>query len=122
MDAFHLIADAKIREALERGELKTSLAGRPLDLNADARVPAELRMPYRLLKNAGYVPEELEVRRETLRLEDLLRACEDPEERRELGRRLSLRTVQLELLARRRGAGGAWNEYRPQLSARLGGR
>jgi hypothetical protein len=56
---FELIAEQKIREAIERGELDDLPGqGRPLDLTDDRLVPEELRMAYRLLKNAGFVPPE----------------------------------------------------------------
>lgn len=42
-----------------------------------AHVPADLRMGYRLLKNAGYVPEEVSLRKEIAKTEDLLRHCRD---------------------------------------------
>ncbi len=44
-------------------------AGRPLDLEDDALIPEELRLAYRILKNAGYVPPELETLNEIAQLE-----------------------------------------------------
>jgi hypothetical protein len=58
---FELIAERKIAEAIARGELDDLPgAGRPLDLDDDAMIPEELRLAHRILKNAGYVPPELE--------------------------------------------------------------
>ena len=49
-----LLAEKKIAEAAERGDLDDLPgAGRPLDLEDDALVPEELRMANRILKNAG---------------------------------------------------------------------
>ena len=54
------IAERKIAEAMARGELDDLPgAGRPLDLDDDKDVPEELRMAYRVLKNAGFAPEEV---------------------------------------------------------------
>ena len=54
-----------IAEAIARGELDDLPgAGRPLDLDDDALVPEELRLAYRILKNAGFVPAELETLKE----------------------------------------------------------
>ena len=51
----HLIAERKIVEALERGELANLPGeGRPLELDDDALVPEDLRLAYRILKNAGF--------------------------------------------------------------------
>ncbi len=61
MLAFELIAERKIAEAAERGEFDDLPGrGKPLDLEDDALVPEDLRMAYRILKNAGYVPAEVE--------------------------------------------------------------
>jgi hypothetical protein len=47
-------------EAVSRGEFDDLPgAGRPLDLNDDPLVPQELRVAYRILKNAGYLPPEV---------------------------------------------------------------
>jgi hypothetical protein len=73
MLAFDRIAEQKIAEALERGELDgLPGAGRPLALDDDALVPEDLRLAYRILKNAGFVPPEIEARREIAELERLL--------------------------------------------------
>lgn len=57
--AIAVIAEARIREAEKRGEFD-NLPGKglPLDLDADANIPEELRMAYKLLKNGGYLQEE----------------------------------------------------------------
>lgn len=47
-------------------------AGKPLILDDDSAVPPELRVAYRLLKNAGCLPVELQERKEALQLADLL--------------------------------------------------
>jgi hypothetical protein len=49
----------------------------PLALDDDALVPEELRAAYRILKNAGYVPPELETHCEIRELEQLLQKIED---------------------------------------------
>ena len=60
MLALELLAERKIAEAVSRGEFDALPgAGRPLDLEDDALVPEELRMAYRILKNAGFTPKEV---------------------------------------------------------------
>lgn len=54
------IAERKIAEAIANGELDDLPgAGKPLELDDDALIPEDLRMAYRILKNAGYAPEEI---------------------------------------------------------------
>ncbi len=61
MLALELIAERKIAEAVERGDFDDLPGrGRPLAIEEDPLVPEDLRMAYRILKNAGYVPAELE--------------------------------------------------------------
>ena len=67
---FEFIAEQRIAEAIARGELDDLPgAGRPLDLDDDALIPEELRLAYRILKNAGYVPPEVETLNEMAQLE-----------------------------------------------------
>jgi hypothetical protein len=66
------LAERKIAEALARGELDDLPgAGRPLDLSDDALIPEELRLAYRILKNAGFVPPEVQTLNEIAQLERL---------------------------------------------------
>ncbi|AHM71618.1 DnaJ family domain-containing protein [Yersinia hibernica] len=65
-------AERHIISAQERGELDNLPGnGRPLLLDDDTFVPVELRAGYRLLKNAGYLPPELQDRQEALTIADL---------------------------------------------------
>ena len=67
------IAERKIAEAIERGELDDLPgAGRPLELDDDALVPGELRLVYRILKNAGFVPTEVQALNEISQLERMV--------------------------------------------------
>jgi hypothetical protein len=67
------IAEQRIAEALSKGALDDLPgAGRPLDLEDDKLVPEDLRLAYRILKNAGYVPPELETLKEIEQLEALV--------------------------------------------------
>ena len=54
------LAEQRIAEAIAKGELdELPGEGRPLDLDDDALVPEELRLAYRILKNAGIAPPEV---------------------------------------------------------------
>jgi len=75
------LAEQHIRAALEKGELSNLPgAGKPLQLDDDSHVPPELRAGYRLLKNAGFLPPELELRREAVEVNNLIRQL-DPDDR-----------------------------------------
>lgn len=60
-------------------------------LDDDSHVAPELRAGYRLLKNAGCLPPELEQRKEAMQLADLLKGIrKDDPSHREISRRLAL--------------------------------
>ena len=50
---------------------------KPLPTTYDNMVHEELRMAYKILKNAGYLPPEIETKKEIQQIEDLLATCED---------------------------------------------
>lgn len=90
-------AERHILDAQNKGEFDNLPGcGEPLTLDDDSHVPPELRAGYRLLKNAGCLPPELEYRRETIALADLLNSVgENHPQHRELLRRLSLLELKL---------------------------
>lgn len=95
---FELIAERKIAEAIERGELDDLPgAGQPLELDDDALVPEELRLAYRILKNAGYAPAEVGALNEIAELERLVAAAAaDVEAHSKALRRLALLKTRIE--------------------------
>ena len=95
---FEFLAERRIAEAVANGELDNLPgAGKPLDLDDDALIPEELRCAYRILKNAGFVPPEIEQINEIKRLEDLvLREDTDAAMRSRAARKLALLRTTLE--------------------------
>lgn len=88
------LAEQKLAEAVSRGELDDLPgAGRPLELDDDALVPEDLRLAYRILKNAGYVPEEVRLINEIGELERLVAG--DPRDAR-AARKLALLKTRIE--------------------------
>jgi hypothetical protein len=92
------LADRRLEEAVSRGELSNLPGeGRPLELDDDALVPEDLRAAYRILKNAGFVPPEVEALGEIARLERLVHAgCEDAAARSKALRKLALLRTRME--------------------------
>lgn len=82
MLALDSLAEKRIREAQKNGEFDDLPgSGAPLALDDNALVPEELRVAYRMLKNAGFVPPELDAHREIRDLEQLLQRTDDEGER-----------------------------------------
>jgi hypothetical protein len=120
VDPFFHLVERRLEEAERAGVFRDLPgSGAPLRLDDLSAVPAELRASFLLLRGAGFVPPELEARKEWLRLEHLLAACADDGERttlRDASR--SARTRYLSLLEQR-GASQGWLDYRTELLARL---
>lgn len=97
MDCLAFIAEQKIAQAIEKGELKsTGWKNKPLRLDDDHLVPDDLKMAYKMLKNAGYLPPEIETRKEIHRLEELISKTEDEHERVQQMRKLSVLLMKVE--------------------------
>lgn len=63
------LAEKRIEEARDRGDLDNLPgAGQPLLLDDDPLVPEHQRMAYRILKNSGYLPPELEMHKEAVEI------------------------------------------------------
>ena len=78
LDALYRIAEQRIAKAIEEGTLKTEgWKNRPLPLEDNSFVPEDLKMAYKVLKNSGYVPPEVETRKEIQKLEDLILKTEE---------------------------------------------
>jgi hypothetical protein len=98
----HLVAERKIREAIEQGQFDNLEGrGRPLRLEDDSGVPEDLRLAYKILKNAGCLPPELELKREIVQLEELLASLEDEQEKYRQLRRLNWAVTKLNMLRSR---------------------
>jgi hypothetical protein len=118
MLTLELLAEAKIAEAARAGAFDNLPgAGKPLVLDDDRMIPEEARMAYRILRNAGFVPAEVEARREAASLRRLIDAATDDGEKSRAAARLALVETALEA-SRGRGlprTGG----YRARLLARF---
>ncbi len=94
------IAERRIVKAIDNGELDDLPGkGKPLELDDDSMVPEHLRVGYRILKNAGYIPPELEERKSAVQMCDLLNQCE-PGSSEELETIKKLRAIELRMKLR----------------------
>ena len=123
MDVLATVAERKIREAMEQGEFDDLPGkGRPLAMEEDlAGVPAELRMAYRILKNAGFLPPEVELRKEIATLRELVNSLEDDEARRKKQRELDFKLLKLSMMRKRPINLDEHPEYREKVIGKLGG-
>jgi len=99
MDFFERVAENRILEAIEAG-LFDNLPGKgqPLNLEDDTHIPPELRLAYKILKNADCLPPELELRKEVLTLQELVAHMEDEAEKLLQMRRLNFLMMKLGMM------------------------
>jgi len=92
------LVEQRIEAAIAAGDLDDLAGeGRPLQLDDDRLVPEDLRVAYRMLKNARFVPPELGTRAQIASVQALLRHATDSSERRRAVARLALLEAKLEL-------------------------
>ena len=91
------IAERRIAQAIEDGTLRTdSWKNKPLPLDDDSFVPDDLKMAYKILKNSGYIPPEVETRKEIQKLEDLISQTEDEHQRIRQMKKLNVLLMKLD--------------------------
>ncbi|MGC8736932.1 MAG: DnaJ family domain-containing protein [Dissulfurimicrobium sp.] len=96
------MAEKRIREAMERGDFDNIKGkGRPLVYEDDSFVPPDLRMAYKILKNAGFLPPELQEGKEIRTAIDLLNGLTDEEERYRQVRKLNIMITKINLARKR---------------------
>ncbi len=99
MEFFSKLAENRILEAMEAGEFDNLTGtGQPLNLEEDSHIPPELRMAYKILKNADCLPPELELRKEVVQLQDLVAALPDEAEKLKQMRRLNFLMMKLSMM------------------------
>ena len=79
---FDRLIEERIHRAQQKGEFEDlEGTGKPLIFENDGQVAGELRLAYKILKNADYLPPEIELKNEIKRTEDLLSGMEDTAEK-----------------------------------------
>lgn len=124
MDFPTLISEEKIKKAYENGEFAHLPGfGKPLPKDSIAAVPQELRMAYRVLKNAGYSLEENQLKQELMTISDLLKNCTDEEEQKNLLTKNNKKLLKFnKMMGERTGKSHSsmFKNYREKVEKRMG--
>lgn len=97
------LVEEKIRQAVEKGELDNLPGkGKPMVQDDLCGVPDDLRMGYKILKNAGAVPEEVQLKKEMVTLEELIARCVNEDEKASLRKKLNQKTLRFNQLIEKR--------------------
>ncbi|RJP76008.1 MAG: DUF1992 domain-containing protein [Desulfobacteraceae bacterium] len=81
LSGFEKIVEERIQKAQKDGVFENLPgSGKPLKFE-DVNVPEDLRIAYKILKNANFLPPEIELRKQIQKTEDLLAGMKDTAER-----------------------------------------
>ena len=112
MTIFDQIAEIRIKEAMAQGQLEDLPGqGKPLNLDDDGTIPEEFRMAYRILKNSGFVPPELNLRGEINALEATLSTINDDISRNKVLKKIHCLYARLDNMHNRQMNLGLREEY-----------
>lgn len=118
---FQRLAEQRILEAQRNGEFDNLPGkGKPLELEDLSWVPQDLRIGYKVLKNAHVLPPEAELLKDIRTLEDLLKHVEDEGERKALAKSIQWKIIRLDLLRRRSSSLDSVRQYGRKLAQKFG--
>jgi hypothetical protein len=93
---FEKIVEERIVTAQKRGEFENLPgAGKPLAFEDNRFISEELRLAYKILKNADCVPVEIELRKEIRQTEDLLAGMKETSKKYRVLKRLNFLILKL---------------------------
>ena len=96
IQGFEKIVEERIRKAQNKGEFENLVgSGKPLKFNSDLFIPEELRLAYKILKNADCVPPEIELKKKIKQTEDLLAGMQETSEKHRLLKKLNFLIMKL---------------------------
>ncbi|MFJ8245092.1 DUF1992 domain-containing protein [Peribacillus asahii] len=122
MDFVHIIAEEKIKQAMNNGEFDHLPGkGKPLVIEDLSAIPQDLRMAYSLLKNAKMLENEQNYRKELMQIEDLIACCHDPEEKLVLQQKLNQKLLQFNQVLQKRNTtnSSAFKKYDTKIQMRI---
>jgi hypothetical protein len=96
LSGFEKIVEERIRKAQKKGEFDNLPgSGKPLVFDDDRFVSEELRLAYKILKNADFVPPEIELKKEINQTEELLAGMQETSEKYRILNKLNFLIMKL---------------------------
>jgi hypothetical protein len=118
---FEKIIEERILIAQKKGEFDNLPgSGKPLEIEDDSHVSEELRLAFKILKNADCLPPELELKKEISKTEDLLANMADTAEKYRTMKKLNFLIMKLNTLRNTSIEFEVPEEYMPDLVERFG--
>ena len=96
IQGFEKIVEERILKAQKKGDFENLIgSGKPLKLNKNYYIPEELRLAYKILKNADCLPPEIELKKEIKQTEDLLAGMQATSEKYRILKKLNFLIMKL---------------------------
>lgn len=101
LSGFTKLVEQRIQAAQRNGEFEDLQgSGKPIEFADDCRIPEDLRMAYKMLKNADYAPPEIEIKKQILTTEDLLDGMPEGREKYKAIKKLNYLIMKMNCLRR----------------------
>jgi hypothetical protein len=98
MFSYLKIVEKKIQEAQRNGEFDNLPGrGKPIECKEDRHIPEDLRLAYKILKNADCLPPEIEEKKEIRQMEDMLENIPDEKEKYKLIKKINYKIMKLNM-------------------------
>ncbi len=118
---FEKIVEKRILKAQKKGEFENLLGtGKPLVFEGNSFVSEELRLAYKILKNADCVPPEIELKKEIKQTEDLLVGMQETSEKYRILKKMNFLIMKLNAIRNTSIAHEMPQVYTEKLAERFG--
>jgi len=89
-ETFEDLVERKIQKAMAEGGFDNLPGkGKPIDLKHYYDVPEHLRIAYHMMKDSGYIPEEVRLKKEMEILKEKIKNCRSNEDKQKLMQELN---------------------------------
>lgn len=121
LTGFEKIVEERIAQAQRSGQFDNLPgAGKPLVFPDDRFIPEDLRLAYKILKNADCTPPEIELKKEILQTETLLAGMKDSVESYRLLKKLNFLIMKYNTMRNGRAQFEMPQQYAEKLFNRFG--
>lgn len=121
LTGFEKIIEERIARAQKKGVFDDLPGyGKPVPLDSERRISEELRLAYKILKNADCLPPEIELKKKILLTEEILEGMEDTVEKYRLLKKLNFLIMKLNSMRNRSIMFETSQKYTQKLVERFG--
>ncbi|MFC7061907.1 DUF1992 domain-containing protein [Halobacillus seohaensis] len=117
------LIEEKIKQSIKQGDFENLPGkGKPLPKDELSYVPDEMRNSYRILKNANMLPEEMQLKKEIVQLEELLAQNYESDQGHKWNTQLTEKKLRFNMLMEKRKlkSSEAFQQYGGKINSKFG--